>query len=282
MIRIHFYHNQGIRLMAAAMFVIIGGLGSPALAKHKNKRNPYPTPPRSACEEPKESGTTVGKASWYGHDFHGRRTASGETYNMNAMTAAHRSLPFGTCVRVTNLENGQSVIVKINDRGPFIYDRIIDLSYGSAKKIGLCQSGVARVKVELVDENLYLLEIAQQQSQPEDYSFREREELAALVHKAEEPVRPEYTEVGYASLFGRKSPSGDAVNSQELVASHFSLPIGTTVKVTNLENNKTVIVRINHRCDRFLGRVIQLSRAAAQQIDMTPKFMAKVKIETVK
>lgn len=86
-----------------------------------------------------------GRASWYGPGFHGRRTASGETFNTNALTAAHRTLPFGTKVRVVNKKTGKSVIVRINDRGPYAHGRVIDLSKASAQAIGL--SGVASVTV---------------------------------------------------------------------------------------------------------------------------------------
>ncbi len=92
----------------------------------------------------------VGVASYYGGRFHGRRTASGVRYDMNGMTAAHRTLPFGTRVRVTHLGNGRSVDVRINDRGPFIGGRIIDLSRGAAGLIGMHQQGVARVKVTVL------------------------------------------------------------------------------------------------------------------------------------
>ena len=92
----------------------------------------------------------IGQASYYGKKFHGRKTANGERFDMYAMTAAHRKLPFGTEVRVTNLVNGRSVVVRINDRGPFVRGRIIDLSYGAAKEIGLIQSGVAKVKLDIV------------------------------------------------------------------------------------------------------------------------------------
>ncbi|MCK5380473.1 MAG: septal ring lytic transglycosylase RlpA family protein, partial [Candidatus Latescibacteria bacterium] len=91
-----------------------------------------------------------GEASYYADKFHGRKTANGEIFNMHAMTAAHRKLSFDTKLRVTNLANGMSVVVRINDRGPFVKGRIIDLSYGAAKKIGLVQSGVAKVKLEIV------------------------------------------------------------------------------------------------------------------------------------
>ena len=91
-----------------------------------------------------------GKASWYGGKFHGRRTASGEIFNKYALTAAHRYLPFGTRVKVTNVNNGRSVIVKINDRGPFIKGRVIDLSMGAAKAIGLINVGVAPVEISVL------------------------------------------------------------------------------------------------------------------------------------
>jgi rare lipoprotein A len=89
-------------------------------------------------------------ASWYGPGFHGRRTASGETFNSGALTAAHRYLPFGTKVRVTNVRNGRSVVVRINDRGPFTGGRVIDLSKGAAAVIGVFQSGVAPVVLEIL------------------------------------------------------------------------------------------------------------------------------------
>lgn len=91
-----------------------------------------------------------GIASWYGPGFHGNRSASGEIFNQNALTAAHRNLPFGTLVRVTNLDNGASVVVRINDRGPFTGGRIIDLSAGAARVLGLIHSGVAPVRVEVL------------------------------------------------------------------------------------------------------------------------------------
>ncbi|NER01710.1 MAG: septal ring lytic transglycosylase RlpA family protein [Okeania sp. SIO3C4] len=92
-----------------------------------------------------------GWASWYGPGFHGNLSASGERYNQYAMTAAHKTLPFGTRVRVTNLNNGSSVVVRINDRGPFIAGRVIDLSAAAAGILGMIHSGVAPVKVEVID-----------------------------------------------------------------------------------------------------------------------------------
>lgn len=97
----------------------------------------------------KERGT----ASWYGTKFHGRRTSSGEPYDMHAMTAAHKTLPLPTYVRVTHLENGRSIIVRVNDRGPFVDDRIIDLSYTAAHKLEMTDSGTAPVEVQALTTN---------------------------------------------------------------------------------------------------------------------------------
>lgn len=94
--------------------------------------------------------TITGSASWYGGKFHGRTTANGERYNMHEMTAAHRTLPFGTKVRVINERNGKAVVVRINDRGPFVGKRVIDLSRGAAQAVGMIDQGVARVKLEVL------------------------------------------------------------------------------------------------------------------------------------
>jgi rare lipoprotein A len=96
------------------------------------------------------TSVSTGQASWYGPGFHGRRTANGEVFNQNALTAAHRTLAFGTLVRVTNLNNNRQVVVRINDRGPFSRGRIIDLSAGAAREVGLISAGVASVQVEVL------------------------------------------------------------------------------------------------------------------------------------
>jgi len=95
--------------------------------------------------------TVEGVASYYAHDFHGRTTANGEKYDMYAMTAAHKSFPFNTMVRVHNLANDKNIVVRINDRGPFVEGRIIDLSLGAAQRIGMIESGTARVRLEVLE-----------------------------------------------------------------------------------------------------------------------------------
>jgi rare lipoprotein A len=99
------------------------------------------------------SGVRVeeGVASWYGAAHHGRRTASGKRFDMGAMTAAHRSLPFGARVRVTSLATGRAVVVRVNDRGPYAGGRIIDLSRAAAEQLGIVHAGTARVRIEIVD-----------------------------------------------------------------------------------------------------------------------------------
>ena len=117
-------------------------------------RAPEPTPTPKPAEKPKDKGkkgkTEKGLASWYGEPYHGRRTASGEIYDMHEMTAAHRTLDFGTMVKVARRDTGADVKVRITDRGPFIKGRIIDLSFAAAKKIGLDIDGVAPVKVTVI------------------------------------------------------------------------------------------------------------------------------------
>ncbi len=107
----------------------------------------YASEPGRASDRAYEA---VGVASWYGAKFHGRITASGEPYDMNAMTAAHPSLPFGTKVRVTNLENGRAVVLRINDRGPFAKGRIIDVSRHAAEHLGFLGADLVRVRVEAI------------------------------------------------------------------------------------------------------------------------------------
>jgi len=97
----------------------------------------------------------TGTASWYGEDFHGKPTAQGEPYDMYGVSAAHKTIPLGTRVRVTNLTNGNQVVCMLNHRGPFVGDRIIDMSYGAARKLGMVDAGLARVRVEVLEMPRY-------------------------------------------------------------------------------------------------------------------------------
>ncbi len=135
------------------------------------------------------SAIESGEASWYGPDFHGRLTANGEKYDMDGMTAAHRTLPFNTQVLVENLDNGKTVEVRINDRGPFAKDRIIDLSRGAATAVDMIGPGTARVRIYLVGNNGNLpdnLKEAKYTVQLGSYADRE------LAEKKSDEIRSSY------------------------------------------------------------------------------------------
>ncbi len=116
-----------------------------------------PTPPpaiaieQDAYEHVKPIYVETGTASWYGPPYHNRKAATGEVFDMNLLSAAHKTLPLNSIVRVTNLANGKKIVLRINDRGPFIGDRILDLSLGAAKAIDVWRSGLAKVKVEVLE-----------------------------------------------------------------------------------------------------------------------------------
>ena len=129
---------------------------TPTLHTGPYKANPYTVLGKNYFPL-QDSKTYVqsGTASWYGTKFHGQNTANGEVYDLYGMSAAHKTLPLPSYVRVTNLDNNRTVILRVNDRGPFYSDRIIDLSYAAAKKLGYAETGTARVKVEGIDPAQY-------------------------------------------------------------------------------------------------------------------------------
>lgn len=165
-----------------SLLILIGLVGCQLTADSKNSPNPVPNTPdatavsQATLSDAAEHGPQtarqyqykvrgkrygvfksaknfqqIGSASWYGPGFHGKKTASGERYNMYAMTAAHKTLPLGANVLVTNLKNGKKVTVRINDRGPFHGGRIIDLSKKAAQQLGIIQSGHAKVHVKIIE-----------------------------------------------------------------------------------------------------------------------------------
>jgi len=165
-------HDSSLRapcVLAVLTLVTLGGCSSQPVqrAEEVAARETIINPPRGNRGNPAVyevfgqryfvSETSVGyrergMASWYGKDFHGRSTSGGEPYNMYALTAAHKSLPIPTFVEVTHLGNGSRVIVKVNDRGPFVDDRIIDLSYAAAEELGMVRAGTALVEVRALGE----------------------------------------------------------------------------------------------------------------------------------
>lgn len=136
-------------------FMLVTAFAIPSLTAQNRAADPPTTSPSKISVVTKETRTKkhwyqVGKASWYGPRFQGKETASGETFDMYDLTAAHRTLPMGSLVRVTNLKNGSQVTVRINDRGPVYRSRIIDLSYKAAKLLGLKSAGIQTVRLEVI------------------------------------------------------------------------------------------------------------------------------------
>ena len=127
--------------------IVISTITGVLLAACASQQKPAP-PPVAAPAAERPVFTQEGMASWYGENHHGKTTANGEAFDMNGMTAAHRSLPFGTVVRVTNLTSKRMVKVRVNDRGPYAEGRIIDLSARAARELAIADHGVARVRIE--------------------------------------------------------------------------------------------------------------------------------------
>ncbi len=150
------------------LIVVLGVALLSACHRHRTAHAHVPPPPQAAEAPPSNApappGTVqpapsnmpesneTGLASWYGHPYHGRPSASGEIYDMEKLTAAHRTLPFGTWVRVHDLDNSKSVDVRINDRGPFVDGRIIDISHAAAREIEMIGPGIAKVRLEILSE----------------------------------------------------------------------------------------------------------------------------------
>ncbi|TWI50486.1 rare lipoprotein A [Pseudomonas duriflava] len=141
-------YAQSKRLLLFA-FLLLGCVA----CQDKKPESPAADAVSTAKKETKAKKTfeQKGKASYYSQKFHGRETASGETFNNNMLVAAHKTLPLGSKVRVTNLENNKQVVVRINDRGPFVRGRIIDLSRAAAKRVDLVEDGTGPVKIERID-----------------------------------------------------------------------------------------------------------------------------------
>jgi rare lipoprotein A len=145
---------SGRALRAAAVALCAAAACAPGPAREAGAGGPGRAgeAPARAAPAPARPGEQVGLASYYGRRHHGRRTASGARFDMHAMTCAHRTAPFGTRLKVTSLESGKSVVVKVTDRGPFTGGRVVDLSYAAARKLGMVEDGVVRVRIEPVDD----------------------------------------------------------------------------------------------------------------------------------
>ena len=149
-----------VRVLTHTMLVLVlaGTLGA-APGQITSDSTAKAPPVQKQASSKKAKPYQVGRASWYGKFFHGKPTASGESYDMYRFTAAHPALPLGTWVRVTNLQNEKSVIVRVNDRGPVVPGRIIDLSYGAAQSLEMREKGIQRVRLDIVREPVTMARI---------------------------------------------------------------------------------------------------------------------------
>lgn len=203
-----------------------------------------------------------GLAAYYSNVFQGRRTASGERFDQKKLTSAHRTYPFGTRLEVTNLANGKTVQVRVNDRGPRQRDRIVDLSRGAADELGFVRKGTTRVRVTV-------LELGKDKPSPAG-------DIGGF------PRTQEGTAAYYSNRFqGRRTASGERFDQAKLTTAHRSYPFGTRLRVTNLDNGKTVEVRVNDRGPRQRSRIVDVSRRAADELGFLRKGLAQVKLEVL-
>lgn len=207
----------------------------------------------------------TGPASWYGTKFHGQATANGEAYDLYGMTAAHKTLPLPSYVRVTNLENGKSVILRVNDRGPFYSDRIIDLSFAAAKKLGYAEKGTAQVRVEGIDPTEWWAQqgrpVPMMMAQPkmakvqgaqveqlklasapvEQYSPPPQQHAAATV-----PVQIDSKKNGSAAASGLYLQVGAFANpdAAELLKDKLSQTVSAPVFINSVARNQQILHRV--------------------------------------
>lgn len=195
-----------------------------------------------------------GLASWYGAKFHGRKTSSGEVYDMHAMTAAHKHLPLPTFARVTNQQNGRSIIVKINDRGPFVDDRIIDLSYAAALQLDMHDKGTARVRVEAISGH--------EVSEPVQVAAASVTATAtrAPLTTAQQPARPGTTQAAKSTAEPAAEPATESTAQMEPLRQY--IQVGAFHEQPNAENLLLHVsewvsqpVHIEHDVERSLFRV---------------------------
>ncbi|MGD2117819.1 MAG: septal ring lytic transglycosylase RlpA family protein [Chromatiales bacterium] len=196
--------------------------------------------------------TERGIASWYGNKFHGRRTSSGEPYNMYAMTAAHKSLPLPTYVEVTNLQNGRKVIVKVNDRGPFHNNRIIDLSYVAAAKLGITAKGTGLVEIRAIDP-----------SQPKQPILTSNDKPAKPLASSQASATPSiYVQAG---AFGNQA---NATRLQDRLQQHLENP----VRISQVTQNNSPLYRVQ------VGPLRYVELADAVSLKLETMGLANLKI----
>jgi rare lipoprotein A len=235
-------------LFLAACIAVL--LGSACGRKHSSAAATRKTPARAGSARnsaPAKPGTTqTGLASWYGEPYHGRRAANGEIYDMNKLTAAHRTLPFDTIVNVLNLENKQQVQVRINDRGPFVDGRIIDLSRAAAQQISMLGPGTAKVRIEVMGKR------APETSIPAS-PVPASPPAAPPTLPQPQPDEPG-TSAGYAVQIGAFSEAKAAEKLQRRMASRFG-----NAYIENVRSDKGILYRVRVGPKRTMKEAEQLA-----------------------
>jgi rare lipoprotein A len=195
---------------------------APAACRKKHKTARTPHAPVPARPRPKVGWTETGVASWYGIPYHGRQAANGEIYNMNELTAAHRTLPFGAIVKVTSVSSNESVTVRITDRGPFVGDRIIDLSRQAAREIDMIGPGIMKVRLQLVAYGPPRIagakRVIQEQDQPSEQALAPQPVPRQVPQPAQQQAPPQQETpelTGYAVQVGLYNDKAKAENLKE-------------------------------------------------------------------
>jgi rare lipoprotein A (peptidoglycan hydrolase) len=188
----------------------------------------------------------ITRASWVSPDLKGKVGAYGDIHDPDALIAAHPSLPYGTFVRVYNLDNGRAAVLRITDRAKDRPDKRLFVSKRAAELLDMVDAGVANVRIEPIEAQVGIAS-------------------------------------WYGSMFhGRRTSSGEVYDQNALTAAHRFLPFGTTLRVTNLETERSVLVRVNDRGGFIKGRVVDLSRRAAEEIGVLANGKAAVRVEIVR
>jgi rare lipoprotein A len=180
----------------------------------------------------KKGTVKYGKASWYGKPFHGRFTANGERYNMYNMTAAHRTYAMGTVLKVTNLHNKRSVRVRVNDRGPFYSSRMVDLSYGAAKKLGIVKKGIGKIKIEVVSST------KKSYKRKRTYSKKSRYLVKKKVLRNQKVQVASFFNKSYANSFKKKHNLTHGVIVKQYISKYKKNAYRIVVKCTTWEAKK--------------------------------------------
>jgi rare lipoprotein A len=222
-----------------------------------------------------------GLASWYGAKFHGRKTSSGEVYDMHAMTAAHKHLPLPTFARVTNQQNGRSVVVKINDRGPFVDDRIIDLSYAAALQLDMHDKGTARVRVEAISGH----EVSEPMQVAAAPAAASASAAMARLTAAQQPARPGTTQAAESAAESAIEPGAESAAQTQQLRQY--IQVGAFHEQPNAENLLLLVsewvsqpAHIEHDVERSLFRVRIGPLETDAQLDQTLLSLESAGVDT--